>query len=68
MKAQITDFTFYFAGYGHYIVTYISPVTGKQWSRKTNDMPLIDVTKNEDSPLIKDLNELKKLCKNYNHE
>ena len=41
-KTTISDFRFEFAGYGHYKVTYTSPVTGKQWTAKTNDMPLIE--------------------------
>lgn len=61
---SITDFTFYPSGYGHYRVTYTSPVTGKKWTRTTNDMPLIDVTKNSDRPLKKDLEILKYICKN----
>ena len=66
MKNQIslTDFTFLFAGYGHYKVTYTSPKTGKQWSKTTTDMPLIDSTKNSDIPKIKDLKTLKLFCKN----
>jgi hypothetical protein len=64
MKTTISDFTFTFSGHGHYKVTYTSPVTGKIWTRTTDDMPLIDVTKNADNPKRKDLNELKKLCKN----
>lgn len=63
-KISITDFTFQIAGYGHYRVTYTSPTTGKQWSTTTNNMPLIDATKNEDEPKIKDLVALKRLCKN----
>jgi len=59
-----TDFNFESAGYGHYKVTYTSPVTGKSWKTVTSNMPLIDATKGEDSPKIKDLNFLKKLCKN----
>ena len=66
MKTEITDFTFITAGYGHYKVTYTSPVTGKQWTKTTNNMPLIDATKNADEPRRKDLNELKRLLK-YNH-
>jgi hypothetical protein len=65
MKNQISlsDFNFKFEGYGHYKVTYTSPVTGKKHSRITDNMPLIDVTKNEDQPLKKDLIDLKRLCK-----
>ena len=59
----IYDFTFLFTGYGHYKVTYISPVTGKKWSRTTNNMPLIDATKNSENPKICDLNKLKIMCK-----
>ena len=65
MKTQINNFKFRpSSGYGHYKVTYTSPVTNKQWSTITNNMPLIDATKNAENPKIKDLNELKKLCKN----
>ncbi len=63
---SITDFTFLFAGYGHYKVTYTSPVTGKKWTRTTNDMPLIDATKNADEPKRKDLEQLKYLVKTDN--
>lgn len=61
---KLSDFKFQFTGHGHYTVTYISPITKKQFTRNTNDMPLIDATKNSDEPKIKDLNELKKMCKN----
>ena len=63
-KIQLSDFKFVFAGYGHYKVTYTSPITGKQWTTTTNNMPLIDLTKNADYPKIKDLNRLKFTCKN----
>jgi hypothetical protein len=45
-KISITDFSFLPSGYGHYKVTYTSPTTGKQWVKTTNNMPLIDATKN----------------------
>jgi len=64
MKILITDFTFKFSGHGHYKVTYTSPVTGKKWSQTTNNMSLIDATKNEDYPRRGDLNDLKMMCKN----
>lgn len=48
-KTTIYDFNFEFAGYGHYKVTY--------------DMPLIDATKNADEPKRKDLEQLKRVCK-----
>ena len=63
-KISLSDFTFRIAGYGHYRVTYTSPVTGKQWSTETNNMMLIDDTKNADEPKVKDLVTLKRLCKN----
>lgn len=62
-KTTISDFRFEFAGYGHYKVTYTSPVTGKQWTAKTNDMPLIDATKNADEPKRRDLETLKRVWK-----
>lgn len=62
-KISITDFRFEFIGYGHYKVTYTSPVTGKEWTATTNDMPLIDDTKNSDDPKRKDLELLKRMCK-----
>ncbi|MFP4026054.1 MAG: hypothetical protein ACLFVR_16150 [Thiohalospira sp.] len=63
-KIQLSDFSFEFAGYGHYKVTYRSPVTFKEWSRTTNNMPLIDATKNSENPRRKDLEMLKYLVKN----
>ena len=60
-KTTISDFRFEFAGYGHYKVTYTSPVTGKSWTAKTNDMPLIDATKNADDPKRCDLETLKRI-------
>ena len=62
-KISISDFSFLPSGYGHYRVTYTSPITGKQWTNVTNDMPLIDATKNADEPKRKDLEELKYLVK-----
>lgn len=66
MKRKTTIYDFYFSpsGYGHYKVTYTSPVTGKQWTVITDDMILIDATKNADEPKKKDLERLKRLCKN----
>ena len=63
-KISISDFHFKFSGYGHYIVTYTSPKTGKQWKATTTNMPLIDATKNAETPKIKDLIRLKFTCKN----
>lgn len=66
MKTTInkSDFSFKVSGYGHYEVTYTSPITGKKWHTVTNDMPLIDATKNADEPLKMHLNILKRNCKN----
>ena len=64
IKISISDFSFRFVGYGTYSVTYQSPVTKKCWSTRTHNMPLIDATKNSDSPKISDLNQLKTVCKN----
>lgn len=60
---MISDFKFEFSGYGHYKVTYTSPVTRKKWSTITNDMRLIDDTKNEEEPKKSRLNDLKRICK-----
>ena len=64
MKTELNDFTFTFSGHGHYKVTYTSPTTGKEWTRTTDNMTLIDETKNSDKPKRKDLNYLKYFCKN----
>jgi len=62
MKLQ--DFQFKFTGYGHYLVSYISPKTGKKWNKTISDMTLIDATKNAENPKVKDLNRLKSIIKN----
>ncbi len=61
---SITDFTFRFAGHGHYKVTYTSPKTDKEWTKTIADMTLIDRTKNSDYPKRKDLEYLKWHLKN----
>lgn len=63
-KVSISDFRFMPSGYGHYKVTYTSPVTGKSWTATTSNMPLIDATKNADDPKRCDLETLKRVCKN----
>lgn len=60
---KLSDFNFQFSGYGHYKVTYISPVTGNSWKTIISDMHLIDVTKNSENPKKVDLNRLKSICK-----
>lgn len=67
-KISIHDFRFEFMGRGHYRVTYTSPATSKEWSMVTNNMPLIDATKNAEEPMRRDLEHLKRLCKIYNNQ
>ena len=62
-RISISDFSFLPSGYGHYKVTYTSPVTYKEWTSVTNDMGLIDDTKNAEEPKVKDLERLKYVCK-----
>lgn len=62
-KISIHDFRFIRVGFGHYEVTYTSPATFKKWKTITNNMPLIDATKNIEEPKRKDLETLKSLCK-----
>lgn len=67
MKTQKTtksDFQFFKSGHGHYKVIYTSPTTGKTSAKVTDNMPLIDATKNEETPKRKDLETLKFICKN----
>ena len=63
VNISIGDFDFRFVGYGHYKVTYRSPVTFKEWTRTTTCMPLIDLTKNAECPKKVDLIRLKRMCK-----
>ena len=63
MKTERWHFDFKFSGYGHYKVTYRSPITGKKWSTVTHNMTLIDATKSEENPKRKDLDRLKYICK-----
>lgn len=64
-KIRKTDFSFLPAGHGHYKVTYTSPNTLKKWTTVTHNMQLIDATKHEEEPKRKDLEQLKRVCKNY---
>ena len=63
-KILLTDFGFIFNGYGRYIVTYYEPGSGKAYSKTITDMEIIDKTKNSNNPKVKDLNTLKRMCKN----
>ena len=58
------NFIFMYVGHGHYKVTYISPKTGRSWSRLIDDMTIIDATRFADEPKQKDLKTLKRLIKN----
>lgn len=60
---KLSDFGFQFSGYGHYKVTYNSPITGKSWTVTTTDMQLIDATKNAETVKKSDLIVLKRICK-----
>lgn len=62
-RISISDFSFLPSGYGHYKVTFTSPVTYKKWTTVTSDMGLIDDTKNAEAPKVKDLERLKFVCK-----
>lgn len=63
-RVSILDFSFRFIGYGRYKVIYTSPKTYKQWSTYISDMTVIDSTLNADEPKQKDLQNLKRFCKN----
>ena len=65
MKNSIrkSDFRFMPISFGRYEVTYTSPVTRKEFTFQTTDMPLIDATKNSDDPKKCDLKVLKAMCK-----
>ena len=45
---DLSNFTFQFAGYGHYKVTYKTPMRGDYWIALVTDMTAIDATKNAD--------------------
>ena len=62
-KIHITDFTFEFAGYGHYKVTYKSNSRSRHWIKLITDMTIIDKTKNAEDPKTVHLNTLKKIVK-----
>ena len=64
IKLSLNHFRFEFSGHGHYKVVYTNPINFKQFSTVTNDMQLIDATKNSDQPKFSNLIRLKKLCIN----
>lgn len=50
MKALYFCFSFRFAAFGQYIVTYTTPTRGDYWRALITDMSLIDDTKNTEEP------------------
>ena len=63
MKANdLSKFSFAFAGYGHYKVTYTTG-RGDYWRALINDMMSIDRTKNVEWAKVDDIKHLRNLCK-----
>ena len=63
MKANdLSKFSFAFAGYGHYKVTYTTG-RGDYWRALINDMMSIDRTKNAEWAKVDDIKHLRDLCK-----
>ena len=63
MKASdLSKFSFAFAGYGHYKVTYTTG-RGDYWRALINDMMSIDRTKNAEWAKVDDIKHLRNLCK-----
>ena len=57
------NFSFQYANYGIWKVTYISPKTGERWSAGVSDLDLIERTKNARFQKEADLMKLGRLCK-----
>jgi len=62
MKTSKSDFTFTQTGYGRYDVHFTSN-KGRVYGCSVTDMTIIDATKNSDNPKRKDLEALKRKCK-----
>jgi hypothetical protein len=62
VEDKIEDFDIIGIGRRYYQVFYISPTTGKMWSKFTDDHELIDNIKNGKA-LISNLRKLKFICK-----
>ena len=63
MKANdLSNFSFTFAGAGHYKVTYKTG-RGDFWRALITDMPSIDRTKNAECAKVEDIKHLRNLCK-----
>lgn len=59
-------FSFQYANYGIWKVTYTSPTTGERWSAGVSDLDLIERTKNARFPREADLWKLGRICKRMN--
>jgi hypothetical protein len=62
MKTSKSDFRFTQTGYGRYDVHFTSN-KGRVYGCSVTDMTIIDATKNSDNPKRKDLEALKRKCK-----
>ena len=58
-------FNFVSSGHGHYKVYYYTPSMKYYYVVTTDNMPLIDATKNEENPTWQNLNYLRHLCVMY---
>ncbi len=64
---DLSNFTFKFAGSGHYKVIYKTPIRGDYWKALITDMTIIDATKNADWAKVEDIKHLMFLCKRGTH-
>lgn len=55
---DLHNFSFRFAGYGAYYVTYTTDVRRDYWKARIEYMPLIDQTKNAEIARVKDIQAL----------
>lgn len=63
MKNIRFAFDFRFAGFGQYVVTYITPICGDFWRARITDMSLIDETRNADEPTAAAFHRLRDVVK-----
>jgi len=63
IKTTIRDFKFKLFRFGYFKVTYTNPANNKEFSHLTNNMQLINNTKNCELPLQNELECLKRMCK-----
>lgn len=62
-ETQRSDFHFKLIKPGLYRVVYTDPMRGWQYVGRTSDLGLIKSVILEDEPELKDLNQLKAICK-----